>query len=165
MVAFRSILLALSFFGLFFGLFSSLSFDLLKIVAEPMNQEHWKGLLLDLARTLTNSQQEISRAANEFKNVKSVEYGNYLIARIVGGCLITLVMIYFTYRIFRFFLEAPSPSTKILFVLMSVFVVYLIGVIASIIVGTPNFIPYKGFVDLIRNRQYIVNFLLEHYQR
>lgn len=163
-LSFKTIFLILATFALFFGILSSLSFHLLKVIAEPFSAEAWKDFGIELAKVLVNSQREISRAVEEFKDVENEEYANFLIARIIGASLISLSLVYFTYRVFRFFVEAPSMSAKILMIILSFFVVYLIQLICTITIGEPEWIPYKGFIDLIAKREYIVNYLLSKMQ-
>jgi len=159
-LSFKSIFLFLATFALFFGILSSLSFHLLKVIAEPFSPETWKELGIELAKVLVNSQKELSRAIEEFKDVENDEYANFLMARIIGASLISLSLVYFTYKFFRFFVESPTVSTKILLIILSFFVVYLIQLICTILIGEPEWIPYKGFINLLTKREYIINYLL-----
>jgi hypothetical protein len=163
--SFQTIFYILSFLGLFFGLLSGLALDALLIIAQPTNPNSWKTLLTDFAKIIANSQGEISAAVKEFKSGITKEYANYLIARITGASLITLAMIYFIYRGMRFFVEAPAISTKILIIIVSFIIVWILGIIAGAIIGRISWVPFSGFIDLIREREVIIKFILENYQK
>jgi len=162
---FKNIFYVLSFFGLFFGLLSSLSFDVLLIIAQPTNPSTWQTLLTDFAKIIANSQGEISAAIKEFKADITAGYANYLIARIVGASLITLAMIYFIYKGMRFFIEAPSVSTKLILIIASFTIVWILGIIAGAIIGKISWLPFSGFIDLLREREIIINFIFKNYQQ
>jgi len=164
MVSIKTIISTLAILSLFFGILSGISYDILMIIAKPTDVETWKTLVVDFAKIVMNSQVEIKEAVEELKNVENVQYGNYLISRIIAGSLVSLFMIWLIYKVFRFFVESPSVSDKILIILMSVFLVYLIGVIASYILGKPNFQPYPGFASLIENRDVVINYVLNQYR-
>jgi hypothetical protein len=146
-------------------LLSGLAFDVLLIIAQPTNPNSWKTLLLDFVKIIANSQGEISASVKEFRTGISKEYANYLIARIVGASLITLGMIYFIYRGMRYFVEAPSAKDKIFIILISIAIVWVLNLIAGAILGRINWIPFSGFIDLIKEREVIIKFILENYQK
>jgi hypothetical protein len=165
-LTFKNIFYILSFFGLFFGLLSGLAFDVLLIIAQPTNPNTWKTLVTDFAKIIANSQGEISAAIKEFKTGNiTKEYANYLVARIVGASLITLAMIYLIYKGMRFFVEAPSFSTKMILIIASFIIVWILGIVAGAIVGRINWIPFSGFIDLIKERGVIIDFIIKNYQQ
>ena len=163
MLGFKTIFMAIAFFGLFFGIISSLSYDILLIISQPLNKATWERLAIDFAKVVFNSQNEIKIAVSEFKDA-SPEYRNYLVARIVGGSLLTLFMIWIIYKAIRWGFEAPSLSTKILIILVSILSVWFIGVIASVILGKPNFVPFSGWIELIKQREIIINYIIQTYE-
>lgn len=164
-ISFGTLFSLIAYFGLFFGLLSGLAFDILLIIAQPANPNSWKTLAVDFAKIISNSQEEISLAAREFKPGITREYANYLIARIIGASLISLSMIYFIYKGIRFFFESPKPTDKIIIILVSILIVYLIGIIAGLILGRINWIPFGGFIDLIKYRENIISYILSEYQK
>lgn len=159
----KTLFYGLAFFAMFFGLISSLAFDVLFIISQPTNPETWKTLAIDFAKIVTNSQQEISIAVKEFKIAETPTYANFLIFRICGASLITLFMIFIIYKGLRFFQEAPSFSTKLLIIFTSIALVWFIGIIAGIILGEVNWIPFSGWIDLIKERGEILDFVLKEY--
>ena len=163
MLSFKTLFTALAIFGLFLGILSSLSYDLLLIISNPTSGETWKYVVKDMAKMVSNSQQEISNSIREFKDANE-SYKNYLIARILAGSLVTLFLIYIFYRGIKFFFESPKPTDKIVIILISVLIVWFIGVLASYILGEINWMPFSGWVDLIKNKDVLVDYLLQRFK-
>jgi len=164
MVTFKSIFTILAIFSLFFGLIATLAYDLLLIIARPFNPEPWKVLALDIGRTVLNSQLVISDAVKEFATAESFEYKTFLLSRIIAGSLLTLFLIWLFYKIQRWFVEAPSVSSKILIIITSVVLVWFVSIVAGIFLGRIEWIPFKGWIDLATHREEIIKFLLEQYR-
>jgi len=163
MVGFKSILYALAFFSLFAGIISGLSLDILRIIASPFDPNVYKLLAIDFAKIVFNSQNEIKVAVNEFEDADP-SYRQYLLSKIIAGTILTLFMIWIIYKAIRWGFEAPSLSTKILIILVSILSVWFIGVIASVILGKPNFVPFSGWIELIKQREIIINYILQTYE-
>ena len=163
MVGFKTILYALAFFSLFAGIISGLSLDILRIIASPFDLNVYKQLLIDFAKIVFNSQNEIKVAVSEFKDA-SPEYKQYLFSRIIAGTILTLFMIWIIYKAIRWGFETPSFSTKVLIILVSILSVWFIGVIASVILGKPNFVPFSGWIELIKQREIIINYIIQTYE-
>jgi hypothetical protein len=165
--SFKNIFSALSIFGLMFGIISGMAFSILKILAQPLNPESWKDAGIEFAKIITNSQTEISKTVKIFPQAVKAGYGELALTRIIGASLITIFLIYIFYKGIRtvFFLENIKPTDKLIIVLVSIGLVWLLTIIASIVAGEPNFVPYSGFIDLIKNRQEIIDFIIKTYQK
>jgi hypothetical protein len=163
--SFKNIFSALSIFGLMFGIISGMAFSILKILAQPFNPESWKDAGIEFAKIITNSQTEISKTVKIFPQAVKAGYGELALTRIIGASLITIFLIYIFYKGIRYWFENPKPTDKIIIILISIGLVWLLTIIASIIAGEPNFMPYSGFIDLIKNRQEIIDFIIKTYQK
>ncbi|MFQ6068011.1 MAG: hypothetical protein ACE5KD_00550 [Candidatus Bathyarchaeia archaeon] len=155
---------AVAIFSLFFGIISTIIIDILVIIATPFNPEAYKTLALDLGRTVLNSQGSISESVKEFGKTESMEFKTFLLSRIAAGSLLTIGMIWVFYKILRWFVESPSVSTKLLFIVIAVSLVWFVGLFTSIFIGKLTWIPFSGWIDLARNREIIIGFILEQYQ-
>lgn len=163
-LSFKSILTVLGVFSLFLGVLSGISISILRIIANPFSIESWKEFAIDLAKIVVNSQGEISETVRNFDKAVEAGYGELALIRIAGASIITISLIYFTYKIMRWFVENPKPTDKLMLILLSIGIVWFITVVASIILGKPNFTPYSGFYDLIANREKIINFIISNYK-
>jgi len=164
MVGFKNLLTFLGIFSLLFGVLSGISVSILRIIANPFSTEAWKGFAIDLAKIVVNSQNEISETVKNFDSAVEAGYGELALIRIAGASLITLALIYFIYKGMRWFVENPKPTDKLVLIFLSIGIVWIITVIASVILGKPNFMPYSGFYDLIKHRETIIKFIVEHYK-
>jgi len=162
MISGKNLVGLISIFILFFGIISSIVYDGLYAISHP-TAEAGEKIVKDLANIVVNSQGEIANAVDNFPKAESTDYATFLIGRIFVGSLITLFMIWLFYRIFRFFVEAPKPTDKLMLILLSIVIVWVICVVASYYVGKPNWIPFYGWVKLAQNREMIANYLLNHY--
>lgn len=162
--SFKNLFLIVSIFGLLFGIITGISASILRILAQPLNPETWKMAAIDLAKIVSSSQTEISKTVKAFPEAVEAGFGELALARIIGASLVTLFLIFLFYKGIRWFFENPKPTDKIVIILISIALVWFITLLASIIAGEPNWVPYSGFIDLIKERQQIISFILQKYQ-
>jgi len=160
----KSVFTAIALFSLFFGIISTLIVDVLMIISAPFNPKAYENLALDLGKTVLNSQGIISEAVKSFSEAESMEFRTYLLSRIAAGSLLTIGMIWIFYKIMRWFCEAPSVSTKLLLIIISIALVWFVGLFTSIFIGKLTWVPFQGWIDLARNREVIIQFILKQYQ-
>jgi hypothetical protein len=160
MVGFKSIVTVLAFVALFSGVIGSISYDILLLIGKPSIQS-LQYVVKDLASIVTNSQGEISSAIKEFKTAEG-SYASFLIARIIGGTIITLFLIWLFYKGLTLFIPIVTNTDRIAVFLLSLFMVWVLGVLSSYLVGKPNWIPYSGFIDLIINKDILINYIIKN---
>jgi len=159
MIGFRSLATLLAFFALFAGIIGSISYDVLLLIGKP-SMDSVKIVVNDLASIVVNSQGEISESIQELKTADSNSYKTFLVGRIIGGSLVTLFLIWLFYKIIKFWFESPKPTDKLVIILIAILIVWIIGIASSIIVGKVNLVPFYGWVDLVKNRNLVINYLL-----
>lgn len=162
-LGFGKIFSFIAYFGLFFGVISGTATNVLRIVATPGDPEVWKRLIIDMAKTVSNSQGELSETVKNFPEIAETGFGDLAIAKIFGCILITLALIYIFYKLLRKLKPAPSTTDLIMIFLISIFFIWFVGVVASFITGDIKWFPFGGFVDLAIYRENIINYILAKY--
>jgi len=167
MVSFGSIVKGLAVFSLFFGILSSMAMDILSIIANPFSPEPYKNFAVDVGKVFLNSQTVISTSIKEFSEAETLEYKNFLLWKIIGASLVCLVLIWLIYKGLRWLVPGASQDlgAKLLIIIVSLALVWFVGVLTSITLGEGFLYPYSGWVDLAREREVLIEFILEHYSQ
>jgi len=153
----------IALFSLFFGIVTTLAFDIIYIIANPV--EGSKKLAYDIATTVINSQNELSKSIVNLLKAKSKEEVVYYLSRMIASSLITIFLIWLFYKILRFFFEAPRPIEKITLILVSMLLVYVITQVSAGLLNLKTEpIPYYGFVKLITHSQEIAQKIMSVYK-
>lgn len=147
----KEIITYLSIFGVLFGVISSISLVLLKTIANP--QEGIPLLLKEISLMFINSQETIYRYTDFILKAKTQEEISFGILKIISASIVSLFFIYIFYRLIKFFVESPKPTDKIVIILISLFIPYLISLISSFFfsVSVSSPFPYHGWIHLILN--------------
>ena len=165
MVVFTSILSKIALLALFFGVLSSISLDILGVIAHPLSLESWKTLVVNSAKTVTNSQNTIARSVDEFKEGDEA-YKSYVVWRIIGCSLITAIFVWGVYKGLRKVVRTAELDlgTQLLVIVAAFVIVWLIGLVASILSGegVPTFIGfYNGWIQLILKREVFIEYIVQ----
>ena len=150
-------------FSLFFGIAANLFLDIVLILTNPLSIDNWKLLALDAVKTVSNSQKVISDSVIAFADTDDVNYRYYLLFRILGGTIITFTIIYFVYKGLAWFVPSHQNDfgAKIMLLIGSVLIVWLIGLLYSVTVENRITGFYQGFYDLITKGGPIRDFILQ----
>jgi hypothetical protein len=165
-IAFTAIITYLAVLALFIGVLSSTAIDLLNIIAHPLSPDPWEVLVLDVASTITNSQNAISDAVKAFPNADA-NYQGFLGFRIIGCSLVTLIFIWALWRGLKWAVPGAKNDlgTKLLILMIAIFLVWIIGLMASVLSGKgiPSFFGfYHGWIQLVLNRDVFIQWLTTH---
>jgi len=164
-IVFTSIITYLAVFALFLGVLSSTAIDILNIFAHPFTLEPWKVFIIDVASMVTNSQNTIAKSIDEFA-AADTQYKTFLTWRIIGSSLITLVFLWGAWKGLKHLVPGYKADlgTKLLIFILSVIIVWMIGLTASILSGqgVPSFGGfYNGWIKLIFDRDIFIQYLIK----
>jgi len=163
---FSSLIKGLAVFSLFFGIISGLAMNFLLILANPFSLEPYKRFAIELGKIFLNSQAEISSSLKEFSKAESIEYKNFLIWRIIGASLLSLILIWLIYKGLRWLVPGSTTDlgTKLLIILVALGLVWFIGLLTSVSLKREFILPFQGWIDLFRYREELISFILTQYK-
>ncbi|MHA1866384.1 MAG: hypothetical protein ACTSWZ_07750 [Candidatus Heimdallarchaeaceae archaeon] len=145
------------------GFITTLFWDIVLIIVNPFVIESWSKLGTDLIKVVVASQGVISTAVAEFPTA-SEAYKMFLIFEIVGGSWLTIMVIYFFYRIMLYLVPSAQVALrdKLALIIISIAIVYLINLSYDIFTGSGiRWEPFRGWVDLIRHSDVFRDWILK----
>ena len=140
--------------SLFFGILSGLAIDIMGILADPFSAGPYKQFGLDIGKIFLNSQKEISNSIDEFEQAEDATFKNYLIWRIVGASLLSILLIYGFYKVIIFITPSSNIDlgSKLVAIFGAILLVWMIGLITNIFLSvsylTTLLISIKSFLVL-----------------
>ncbi|RLJ10375.1 MAG: hypothetical protein DRP15_00035 [Candidatus Aenigmatarchaeota archaeon] len=167
---FQRVFTLIAVFALFYGVISAIVLDLVLLLSQP-NMENFQKLVVDLGKTIFNSQEVIKESVTELDEViddesVAMQYKAFLFNRIIAGCLLSIVILYFIYRGISFFVPSVSGDlgAKLLVLVITFLIFYGCTLSYLILVEHKGLVmPFHGFVELVRKAEAVRTYLTATY--
>jgi hypothetical protein len=164
-IGIMSIVSYIAILALFAGVLSSTAIDILKIVANPLSIAPWREFVLNIASTITNSQNTISKSVDAFAGAADEEKA-FLFWRILGCSVITGLFVWGVHKGLKYLVPGTRQDlgAKILVWAGAIIGVWIIGILASYFSGQgmPSFFGfYNGWIEIIVQRGVFIQYLIK----
>ncbi|MHA1971468.1 MAG: hypothetical protein ACTSW1_00665 [Candidatus Hodarchaeales archaeon] len=145
------------------GILGTLILDVFIMFSDP--KLGFEFLIKDIARTVYDSQGQISQAVKSFSPANEPSFNEFLFYKILTGSAISIGLIFLIYKAFAFVVPSVSADlgSKILVLTISVGIIWGISLLYSVMTTGEFILPFNGWIDLIKNSKDMRFFLEQKY--
>ena len=157
------------------GYITVLALDIIYILSCFLCLQPWLNLLEDTIKVTISAQGVISEAVSAFVEAEgtrnflifTLDYKSFLLMIIVGCSWLTILIIRFIYNKIKWFIPSTEIRLrdKLLVLIIAVGIFYFASLGYSIIIGRGPILPFQGWIDLYKNSNTIMEYLLEKYSQ